>query len=354
MSEYFLTVQGMDGGSKNVKHKGAFSVSDFNFDVTAMIQAIGSGSGVGKPVLAPLSVDVAPGSYMNGLLKAAASGLHIKSVTLQGDNTQGSTFFDLRLEGVTVIKVSDTSGVDKLRFSFDKISIAERAQDPRGGLQPVDIFSYDVKTGLMGAKQLAAATTGSVGSGGNPADYFLHINGLKGTSTTKGFESDFEVDSFNFNIFNSQASAGTGSALGKATFSPLTVALENGSPLNGLLKLAVQGKHLPVIDLKGVSADLDTVYDLKLSDVTVTKVSNGRYSEKVQFNYTKVQLTTREVEANGKLAAPEVFTFDLKTNTALKAASTKQALADHGSGSAHDLGGILPHLDFGFAHDNLL
>jgi type VI protein secretion system component Hcp len=355
MAEYFLTVQGMDGGSKSNKHKGAFSVSDFNFDITKIVSNTGSGGGAGKPVLAPLSVDIERGSYLNGLLKAAASGLHIKSVTLQGDNAQGGTFYDMRLEGVTVVKVSDTNGIDKLQFSFDNISIAERSVNAAtGGLQAADVFSYNVKTGLVGATQLAAATAGTVGSGGNPVDYFLHINGLKGTSTAKNFKDDFEVDSFNFNVFNTPASSGSGSGGGKPTFSPLTVVLENGSPLNGLIKLAAQDRHLPVIDLKGADADQHTVYDLKLSDVTVTKVNNGRYFEKVQFAYSKVQLTTWEVKDNGTLAAPEVFAFDLKANTALKTVSAKQAVVEHIPSPEHDPGTILAHLDFGFAHDNLL
>ncbi|MDE5447390.1 hypothetical protein GWG65_40080, partial [Bradyrhizobium sp. CSA207] len=65
-------------------------------------------------------------------------------------------------------------------------------------------------------------------------------------------------------------SATSGGGTSKPTFSPLTVDLDLNSGLTALLKDVATGKHIPAIELQGISIDGRTVYDLKLGDVTLT------------------------------------------------------------------------------------
>ena len=66
---YYLTVDGVNGGSMNVGYPGAFAISDYSFDVSGLVSAVtgGGGSG-GKATFSPLTVELAPGSGLMALL----------------------------------------------------------------------------------------------------------------------------------------------------------------------------------------------------------------------------------------------------------------------------------------------
>src|SRR5260221_12356333 len=83
--------------------------------------------------------------------------------------------------------------------------------------------------------------------------YLLKIDGIKGDSTTKGFEGYFTVDEFTFNELTRFANGGAGGGSGKPQFDPLMVDIAGLSPgLVTLLKDAATGKHIPSIDRKSV------------------------------------------------------------------------------------------------------
>jgi type VI protein secretion system component Hcp len=104
--------------------------------------------------------------------------------------------------------------------------------------------------------------------------YFLLIDGINGGSTDKDHVGWFEIDSFEFDVSNT-AGTGSGGGAGKAVFSPLEVALSLDPGLAGLLASVATGKHVKTVQLEGVTANGDTVYDLRLADVLVSKVDEG-------------------------------------------------------------------------------
>ena len=86
-STYFLTIDGINGGSVSDRHPGAFDVADYNFDVSAIIDAVtggGGGGGTSKPKFSPLTVDLDLNTGLTALLKDIVTGQHIPSVELKG------------------------------------------------------------------------------------------------------------------------------------------------------------------------------------------------------------------------------------------------------------------------------
>ena len=63
---------------------------------------------------------------------------------------------------------------------------------------------------------------------------------------------------------------GGGGGAGKAVFSPLEVALSLDPGLAAVLADVATGKHIKAVQLEGVTAGGDTVYDLRLADVLVS------------------------------------------------------------------------------------
>ena len=96
----------------------------------------------------------------------------------------------------------------------------------------------------------------------------------------------------------------------------MTVDLDLNSGLTALLKDLATGKHIPSIELKGVSADGQTVYDLKLGEVVLTTYHDTNSGhDMLSFSYQQVSLTTTPQNPDGSLGAPVTFSWDIATNT---------------------------------------
>jgi VCBS repeat-containing protein len=149
--------------------------------------------------------------------------------------------------------------------------------------------------------------------------YFLLIDGINGGSTDKDHVGWFEIDGFEFDISNAGGTVGGGGGgAGKATFSPLEVALSLDPGLAGLLASVATGKHVKTVQLEGVTANGDTVYDLRLADVLVSKVDEGNGgSDSLAFTYKQVGLITHVQQANGSIVPGASFGFDLAANTTI-------------------------------------
>src|SRR4029078_4784135 len=92
--DYYLTVDGLDGGVTVKGHEGAFAVENFVFDILADSSwTRGGGASVGKPEPSPLILDLKPGVDLTDFIQKI---------------TTGAQFPLLRLEGVTTGEVNKT------------------------------------------------------------------------------------------------------------------------------------------------------------------------------------------------------------------------------------------------------
>ena len=129
-------------------------------------------------------------------------------------------------------------------------------------------------------------------------------------------EGAFDVAGFTFDIssLSSWAAGGGGAVLGRPDLAPLVVDLKPGAHLNGFIEAITEADVIPLVRLAGVSTSAggsETVYDLRLADVLVTKVTDTNGVDHLEFNYKQVTLTTTEQNANGSLGTSETIGWDV-------------------------------------------
>jgi VCBS repeat-containing protein len=150
---YYLAIDGIVGDSLSDAAKGAFTVVDYSFDASAVVNAMtGAGNTAATPpTFSPLTVDLSPSPGLTTLLTDLASGADIPSIELKGVTSDGQTVYDLKLGEVTVTTYHDTnSGLDKLAFSYQQVSLTTTPQKPDGTLGTPTSFSYDITTDKLG------------------------------------------------------------------------------------------------------------------------------------------------------------------------------------------------------------
>jgi Ca2+-binding RTX toxin-like protein len=196
---YFLTIDGIIGGSTVAGHEGAFGIADYSFDINSLVNAAtaATGAGAGKPTFSPLTVDLDPGSDIAALLKDVATGQHIKSVELQGVSTNGATVTDLKLGDVFITTVHDTStGLDSLRLSYGQISLTTATQNPDGSPGTPITSSWNLITNTQDV-HIADPNVNSAPVITSGADFSVAENTTAVGSVTA---VDLEHDAFTFSL----------------------------------------------------------------------------------------------------------------------------------------------------------
>src|SRR5579883_404919 len=344
--KYFLTVDGVDGGSLAAGHQGAFQLESYDFDVSALVSTLSGGGAAGKPTFAPLKVILAPGSGLTSLLADAASGKVISSIELQGvtiatPSSPSETVYDLKLSNV-VITTLDTSGIDNddgfatLSFDYSQgaVSLTTAPFNQDGSLGTPVTTSWDVAQNMAGAT-IASPVAGSTDTGGGGQQtYYLTVDGVDGGSQAPGHVGAFEIDDYDFDVSSVVSAIG---GAGKPTFSPLTVHLARGSGLTSLLNDVAQGKVIKSVELQGATGAAgmsQTVYDLVLGNVTISEVEDDNHGDKLTFDYSAISLTTTPLNQDGSLGTPVTTSWDLAQDKAgATIASPVAGTTDTGGGA---------------------
>src|SRR5947209_18186688 len=101
--------------------------------------------------------------------------------------------------------------------------------------------------------------------------YFLLIDGLTGGSTDARHQGWFDLGSFDFDVSAVVAAAGGGgAAAGKAAFAPLLADLNLDPALAGALSDIALGRTIRSLRIEGVNGGGQAVYDLTLTDASLT------------------------------------------------------------------------------------
>ena len=155
------------------------------------------------------------------------------------------------------------------------------------------------------------------------ADIFAKLGDIKGESTDDKHKDEIEVLSWSWGMAHAQSpGAGTGGAVGKATFHDLsfTHKIDKASPL--LMQECATGQHLKdatITHRKAGKGQQDYLI-VRLSDVIITAVTdsdseNGSV-ETVSLAFAKVDLEYHAQKADGSLDAGVHFKYDIKANKA--------------------------------------
>src|SRR5262245_60550718 len=200
---YYLTIDGIVGDVVAEGHEGSFLISDYSFDVSAVVSAVSGGGGVvGKTTFSPLVVDLDLNAGLTALLKDVASGQHIKSIALTGVLEDGRTVYELKLGEVLVTGYHDSnSGHDVLEFSYELVSLTTRQLKDDGSLGPEVTVKWNIaSSNESGSIDDPVVPTGNPTGGGGADSYYLTIDGVIGDVVAEGHEGSSLLSDYRLNV----------------------------------------------------------------------------------------------------------------------------------------------------------
>src|SRR5262245_29407312 len=134
--DFFLKLDGIPGDSRDAQHKDEIDLESFNWgESNTPAPRTGGGGGAGKAELEDLNVVMKLNKASPLLLKACASGQHIKTAVLTARRAvkQQLEFLVIKLSDVLVSSYQTGGGVsseptDHVSFNFARIDFEYRAQ----------------------------------------------------------------------------------------------------------------------------------------------------------------------------------------------------------------------------------
>ena len=152
-TDIFAKIGDIKGESVDAKHKDEIEVLSFSWGVAnAGPTGPGGGAGAGKPTFQELSIVHGIDKATPALLKACATGVHIKDATIThrkaGKGQQ--EFLIVKLNDVTITAVShagteDSQYAESVNLKFAKVDLEYKAQRPDGSLDVGQHFTFDLQ-----------------------------------------------------------------------------------------------------------------------------------------------------------------------------------------------------------------
>jgi len=163
-SDIFAKIGDIKGESVDSKHKDEIEVLSFSWGVTnpANFKAgggggAGAGAGAGKATFTDLSFLHAIDKASPNLLKACATGAHLKEATIThrkaGKGQQEYLIIkmdDVIITGVALADSSGVAGSETVSMAFAKVDLEYKPQKPDGSLDAGIHFKFDIKTNKVG------------------------------------------------------------------------------------------------------------------------------------------------------------------------------------------------------------
>jgi type VI secretion system secreted protein Hcp len=181
--------------------------------------------------------------------------------------------------------------------------------------------------GLPGVAGPPGASCGSTGGGGDPIpqpgaqdEIFLSVAGIEGESQDAKHKGEIDVKSFSWGAEQTGLdSTGGGGGAGKVKISELTFVKRTDKSSPELFLNTATGKHITNATLTVRRAGSGVEYlKIKLSDVLVSSFDQGGEAslpiEKVNLNFSKIDVEYTEQKADGSTGATHTAGWDVKAN----------------------------------------
>ena len=153
--DYFIKFDGIKGESADAKHKDEIDVESWTWGETHPGGAPpGGGVGAGKVSMQDFHFVMRLNRASPGLMKACATGQHIKMATLSGRKAgkEQQDYLTFKFHDVLVSSVqtggsesADVVPTDQVSFNFAKLEVDYKQQNPDGSLGSAVQFRYDLK-----------------------------------------------------------------------------------------------------------------------------------------------------------------------------------------------------------------
>jgi len=157
-SDIFAKIEGIKGESLDAKHKDEIEVLSFSWGVTNTgTTAAGGGAGAGKATFQDLSMVHKIDKASPLLMRACATGMHLKDATITyrkaGKGQQDYLILkldDIIITGVTDGAASGEAGSETVSLAFAKIDLEYKPQKADGSLDTGIHFKFDLKANKEG------------------------------------------------------------------------------------------------------------------------------------------------------------------------------------------------------------
>ena len=153
-ADYFINITGVEGESKDAKHKGWIEVESWTWGETHASQPSGGGGGgAGRVQMQDLHFTTRVSKASPRLFLACASGQHMKEARLVAVHAGAMqqefltwTFSDVLVSGYRTGGAADEVGpMDQISLNFAKIKVEYRAQKADGSLDAAVTAGWDRK-----------------------------------------------------------------------------------------------------------------------------------------------------------------------------------------------------------------
>jgi type VI secretion system secreted protein Hcp len=154
--DYFIKFDGIKGESTDAKHKDEIDVESWSWGETQTgPQHPGGGGGAGKVAMQDFHFVMRLNTASPGLMRACATGQHIKTATLYGRKAGKNQQEYLTFKLTDVLVSSYQTGgseqadipIDQVSLNFAKIQVEYKPQRPDGTPGSAVTFGWDVKAG---------------------------------------------------------------------------------------------------------------------------------------------------------------------------------------------------------------
>jgi type VI secretion system secreted protein Hcp len=153
-ADIFAKIGDIKGESLDSKHKDEIEVLSFSWGVANPGSVThGGGGGAGKPTFQDLSIVHHIDKATPALLKACATGTHLKDATIThrkaGKGQQEYLIVKLNDIIITAVSHGGTAGQlpdETVSLAFAKVDLEYKPQKPDGSLDAGIHFKYDLKT----------------------------------------------------------------------------------------------------------------------------------------------------------------------------------------------------------------
>jgi type VI secretion system secreted protein Hcp len=149
--DYFLKIDGIQGESRDAKHKGEIDLESFSWaEINSGSQ--GGGGGAGKVQIEDLHVVMKMNKASPLLFLACATGQHLKQAILTARKAGKAQleflafkFTDLLVSSYQTGGSTDLEPTDQVAFNFSRIEVEYRPQKQDGSLDAPVKAGWDVK-----------------------------------------------------------------------------------------------------------------------------------------------------------------------------------------------------------------
>jgi len=152
-TDIFAKLGDIKGESQDAKHKDEIEVLSFSWGVSSSeSMSMGAGAGAGKATFKDLTIVHVVDKASPLLLKACATGTHLKDATIThrkaGKGQQ--EFLVIKMNDIIITSVShggsaDQSSAETVSLAFAKVDFEYFPQKADGSLDAAVAFKYDLK-----------------------------------------------------------------------------------------------------------------------------------------------------------------------------------------------------------------